>query len=71
VQTPLSHELPAAHVVPQEPQFVASVWLLTHTPAHDDSPAQSVVRVPSVPLDEHPASRTKVSQHRLNPRCVM
>jgi hypothetical protein len=71
VQTPLSHDLPAEHVVPQEPQFVASVWVSTQTPPHADSPGQSVVCVPSVPLDEHPARRTKLSQHRLNPRCVM
>jgi hypothetical protein len=48
-QTPAMHVVPAAHVVPQVPQFIGSIVGSTHTLPHDACPVGHITRqVPSV-----------------------
>lgn len=40
------HAIPLAHAVPQAPQFIASVCVLTQRPPHEVSPAPHIGPVP-------------------------
>lgn len=55
VQTPLLQTLPPLQAMPQPPQLLLSVWVLTHVPEHSERPVPQLgAQVPLTQLVEPP-----------------